>query len=202
MSAEKQGGATFLSPAEPLQATMKIKNHTHCSPSAIEELFTSVFTDSDGKEEGEMVGHLAGELIAETNEQDLHGFVGLDEDRQLVAAIFFTRLTFPSNDITTFLLSPVAVHSDHQGKGLGQGLINHGLDALRSEGVRFAITYGDPDFYRKVGFHPVSPEVIEPPFELSQPEGWLGQSLHTDSSIHSLKGKCSCVPALYNSIYW
>lgn len=166
---------------------------------AIVSLFTTVFTNSETEAEGLMVGKLAQELISRTKEEDLYGFVG--EDRgSIVASILFSRLTFPA-DVSAFLLSPVAVHSDHQGKGIGQRLINHGLDKLRSEGVGFAMTYGDPAFYTRVGFSRISHETILPPFALSQPEGWLAQSL-TDASIHTLAGKCSCVPAFNDPAYW
>lgn len=166
---------------------------------AIESFFTTVFANSETEAEGLMIGKLAKELIGGTKEGDLYGFVG--EDRgSIVASILFSRLTFPA-DVSAFLLAPVAVHSDQQGKGIGQRLINHGLDKLRSESVGFAITYGDPGFYTRVGFSPISHEVILPPFVLSHPEGWLGQSL-ADVPIGSLAGKCSCVPAFNDPGYW
>ena len=54
------------------------------------------------------------------------------------------------------MMAPVAVATAHQGKGIGQRLISHGLDALRREGVDIAVTYGDPAFHGRVGFKPVS----------------------------------------------
>lgn len=146
-----------------------------------------------------MVGKLAGKLVDETNAGDLFGFV-IEHDRSLVAAILFSRLTFPSN-ISAFLLAPVAVHSGRQGQGLGQRLIRHGLEALKKEGVEFAVTYGDPRFYGKVGFEPIRHDVVVPPFALSQPHGWLGQSL-SKAPIAALAGSCTCVPALDDPLYW
>ncbi len=178
---------------------MEFRNHTQNDSLVIESLFESVFTKSEGEAEGALISRLSKELIAETNVYDLFGFVAIDRD-QIIASILFTRLTFPAG-FASFILAPVAVHCDHQGKGIGQGLIKHGLNALRNEGVRFVITYGDPSFYTKVGFHHISHEVIRPPFELSQPDGWLGQSLMGDS-IDSLTGRCSCVKALDDSAYW
>jgi predicted N-acetyltransferase YhbS len=85
--------------------------------------------------------------------------------------------------------------------GIGQNLIDHGLKELKRRGARIVITYGDPAFYSKVGFRPISEDVIRAPFKLSQPEGWLGQSL-TDDSIEAIPGPCSCVKALDNPAYW
>jgi len=113
--------------------------------SAIEDLFISVFTRSEGEKEGVLIGNLAKDLIASTDSQDLSGFVAVDREK-IVGAIFFSRLTFEQRAIDVFLLAPVAVHSDHQGMGIGQGLITHGLQEMKKSAVKFVITYGDPGF--------------------------------------------------------
>lgn len=167
--------------------------------SVIEELFLSVFSKSEGEQEGVLISRLAKELIACTDSQDIHGFVDVDRE-QIVGAIFFSRLTF-NRPLDAFILAPVAVHSDHQGEGIGQALIAHGLREMKLQGASFVATYGDPAFYSKVGFHSISKDVIRPPHELSQPEGWLGQLL-TDDSLEAIPGRCSCVKALDNPAYW
>jgi len=165
----------------------------------IKSLFTKVFTDSEGQSEGILIGHLAGELMAETDNKDLYGFVAI-EDEKILACIFFSRLTFESN-IRAFILSPVAVHTEHQGKGIGQQLINYGIKILKNEGVELVMTYGNPDFYSKVGFNPVKEETIKAPFHLAYPEGWLGQSL-ISNSVKPIAGHSSCVKALSKPEYW
>lgn len=167
--------------------------------SAIEALFVSVFSRSENQKEGELVGKLSKELMTSTDEQDVYGFVALDRER-LVGAIFLSRLTF-EEDIEVFILSPVAIHSDYQGRGIGQELINHGLQEMKSRKVKIVTTYGDPAFYKKVGFKPLPVEVIGAPYELSQPEGWLGQSL-AGETIEAIPGRCSCVKALSNPALW
>ena len=178
---------------------MEFRQHTQNDSSAIEFLFASVFAKSEGEAEGKLIGNLAKELITETDEDDLYGFVAVD-NCQIIGSIVFSRLIF-QNNIEAFILSPVAVHSDYQGKGIGQELINHGLNILKDKGVNIVLTYGDPKFYRKVGFHHISHESIRAPFKLSQPEGWLGQSLIGDS-VEAISGSCTCVKALSNSVYW
>ena len=178
---------------------MEFRPHQPSDASEIEDLFVSVFSRSEGEAEGALIGNLAKDLIASTDSQDLYGFVAADGE-PVVGAIFFSRLTF-EQDVEVFILAPVAVHNDHQGRGIGQALITHGLREMKKIGVRLAITYGDPNFYSKVGFKPLSPEKVAPPLELSRPEGWLGQSL-TDEAIEAIPGSCSCVKALDNSAYW
>ena len=178
---------------------MKLRHHTRSDSDAIVSLFASVFTKSEGEAEGALIGQLAKDLLEKTDEHDRYGFVAVDNGR-IVGAVFFSRLSF-QNDIEAFILAPVAVHSDHQGKGIGQALINYGLRELKDRGVSVALTYGDPSFYHKVGFRPISYETIRAPFELSHPEGWLGRSLLGDS-IETLSGGCTCVEALNNPKYW
>ncbi|MEM1368308.1 MAG: GNAT family N-acetyltransferase, partial [Cyanobacteria bacterium P01_H01_bin.15] len=98
-------------------------------------------------------------------------------------------------------LSPVAVCTDCQGQGIGQSLIKCGLQELKKNGVKFVTTYGDPAFYSKVGFEQISQLAIASPHPLSQPQGWLGQSLAAEP-IRNIPGRCTCVKALDNPEYW
>lgn len=162
------------------------------------ELFSKVFSDSEGRDEGETIGSLVAELIT-TPTRDLFGFVAADHGK-IVASIFFSRLRF-REPVNAFLLSPVAVDTSQQGKGIGQKLIRFGLDRLEADGVHLAFTYGDPNFYRKVGFEPVSEDVIKAPLPLTYPEGWLGQSL-TDEKLKPIAGGSQCVEALNKPELW
>jgi putative acetyltransferase len=166
---------------------------------AAERLFYRVFTESDGETEGNLVGKLARDMMSADTDADGIGFVATDGE-EIIGAIFFSRLTYPT-DLDVFILSPVAVQTERQGQGVGQALIRHGLEAMQKRGVQFVTTYGDPAFYSRVGFHPVSPHAIEPPYPLSQPEGWLGQNLG-DQSIDAIPGRCSCVAPLADPTYW
>ena len=52
-------------------------------------------------------------------------------------------------------------------------------------------TYGDPEYYRRVGFQQISTREAMPPFELDMPHGWLVQSLD-GSEIESFNGRATC----------
>jgi hypothetical protein len=62
-------------------------------------------------------------------------------------------------------------------------------------------TYGDPNYYSKVGFDHVPQEVAEAPFKLAHPEGWLGQSLD-GGSLELPLGQACCVEAFNDPQYW
>ena len=82
-----------------------------------------------------------------------------------------------------------------------QKLINFGINRLKENGVRLVFTYGDPDFYSKVGFNIITEKIAKAPLKLTQPEGWLGQSLVSDE-IEPIAGNSYCVEAFNKPEYW
>lgn len=75
---------------------------------------------------------------------------GIDRQGDLVAFILYTEATRGA-EVIGYHLAPVAVHPDHQGKGLGSELIRH---SLTSEPLASAAVFvlGDPAFYERFGF--------------------------------------------------
>lgn len=163
------------------------------------ELFTNVFSASEGEAEGQLIGSLVSDLIATTEPQDLIGFVAISGS-DIVGSIFFSRFVVPSEKIA-YILSPVAIATNVQRKGIGQLLINHGIRHLKSLSVDLVFTYGDLNFYSKVSFNPISEGIVKAPLKLTYPEGWLAQSLD-GSSIETMEGTSHCVEALNDQKYW
>lgn len=178
---------------------MDISTYHHRDVEEIKELFIKVFSDSDGQSEGLLIGALVSDLFSTTDGNNLTGFVAV-EDKKIIGSILFTRLTF-ENGINAFLLSPVAISTDFQGQGIGQKLINFGLNTLKANGVELAVTYGDPNYYTKVGFRPITEKLVKAPQKLSHPDGWLGQSLVGDV-IKPIAGKSKCVDAFNKPDIW
>jgi putative acetyltransferase len=178
---------------------MKISTYNPNNADEIEQLFIKTFSDSEGRAEGETIGRLVRDFMDHTNANDLYCFIAT-ENEQIISSIFFTRMTFESG-IHAFILSPVATQTDHQGKGVGQKLIHFGLDALKKDGVELALTYGDPNFYSKVGFSVVTKKIVPAPLKLKHPEGWLAQSLIHDE-IEPIAGKSYCVKELNKPELW
>lgn len=165
----------------------------------IKQLFTNVFSDSEGQSEGLLIGNFVYDLMTSTDDQDLYGFVAL-ENEKIIGSIFFSRMTFET-EINAFILSPVAIHTNYQRKGVGQKLINFVIKHLKEKGVELVFTYGDPKFYSKVGFSLISEKLVKAPLTLTYPEGWLAQSLVGDK-IEPITGDSYCVDALNNPEYW
>lgn len=178
---------------------MEISTYKNSDFDEIKQLFTKVFSDSEGQAEGSLIGSLVSDLMISTDSQNIYGFKAV-ENNKIIGSIFFTKLTF-ENDINAFLLSPVAIHTNHQGKGIGQSLIKFGINHLKEKGVKLAFTYGDPNYYSKVGFRCISEALVKAPLKLTQPEGWLCQSLVGDE-IEPIAGNSYCVKALNKPEYW
>ncbi len=154
---------------------MNFKTLDKNSKEEVASLFTSVFSASEGKKEGDLIGSLASELASRTDMLDIICF-GAYEEEPIIGAIFLTRLRFKEST-KVYMLAPVAVSTEFQGNGIGQALIHFGLDQLKNHSVAVVVTYGDPSFYSKVGFQVLSEDVIQAPLALAMPQGWLGQSL-------------------------
>jgi len=166
---------------------------------SLKQLFTRTFSDSEGPEEGKVVGQLAKDLIEQTNSDDIYVFAAMDHD-ELVGAIYFTRLWFESDKVA-FLLAPVAIRTDFQGKGVGQRLIQYGLEVMAERGVSLAFTYGDPAFYGRIGFERITTEQFSAPCQLSYPHGWLAKSL-TQDPLEPIAGPSRCVEAFDKPELW
>jgi putative acetyltransferase len=167
--------------------------------SEITSLFKNVFTDSEGNDEGNLIGSLV-EKLSKIIDNESTICYGTFFENELIASIFFTKLFNPEN-ISIYMLAPVAVSTSHQGKGIGQSLIKYGLQELKERSSHVAVTYGDPAFYSKVGFEPLSENLIQAPLKMSIPEGWLGLSL-TSKSIPAISSKPTCVEAFNDPTYW
>lgn len=178
---------------------MNISRFTANQSQDVINLYTKVFADSEGQDEGNSIGLLVTDLINTTDERDIVGFVA-HVDNTIVGCIFFSRITL-SNDTLAFILSPVAISTNQQGRGIGQRLIRYGIEFLKAKKVEFVFTYGDPNYYSKVGFEQISEEVINAPFKLSQTQGWLAQPLQ-GGDIKTIKGASKCVAAFNKAEYW
>ncbi len=166
---------------------------------AVVDLFASVFTSAEGEKEGRLIGSLSYGLASRIDNTEILCF-GSYENESLIACIFFTRLRF-NVPVQVYMLAPVAVSTESQGRGVGQSLIAYGLNEMKRRCANVAVTYGDPAFYAKSGFVPLSEDVIRAPLALSMPAGWLGQSL-TDEPIAAIHERPVCVKEFDYPVYW
>jgi len=177
----------------------RIENFAPVREQIIDVFYTS-FSASEGETEGALIRTLVEQLLEYTPETDIFIFAALHHDTVIGCAIF-SQLIYSDDALNVFILSPMAIHPDHQNNGIGQTLLRESIAALRNHDVDILMTYGDPNYYEKIGFLPVTQQVAPPPFPLSMPIGWIAQSLH-GSEMLPLQGSCTCVSALNNPAIW
>ena len=89
---------------------MNISTFDACQSQAVINLYTNVFSDSEGRDGGASIGHLVSDLIATTDERDIVGFVAALDDA-IIGCIFFSRLFLTSEKTRLFfplLRSPLS----------------------------------------------------------------------------------------------
>ena len=100
------------------------------------EMFTATFTDSEGAEEGALIGGLVRDLISGTPQEDLHVFTAW-EDSAVLGGLCFSRMTYALDDRSVFVLAPVAVSTAHHGQGIGQGVAQAWVDGSARSRCRY-----------------------------------------------------------------
>lgn len=163
-------------------------------------LFKDTFTVSEGAAEGDLIASLVTDMFGKVTPDDIFVFSAF-EGGTLVGAVIFSRMTYAEDERTVFILSPAVVATGQQGKGIGQALLSHSMRSLRENSVDVVLTYGDLNFYSRVGFHRITEEIAQAPLPLSYPEGWLAQSL-TESTLTPLRGSSTCVEPLNDPAMW
>lgn len=179
---------------------LNLTTHYQSRVTELSDLFREVFSVSEGAGEGTLIGALVSDLLATTAKDGLMVALALDGE-VLVGCILFSRLCYDQDPRQVFLMAPVAVRTERQKTGVGQKLIGFGLDALRQNKVDWAVTYGDPSYYCKSGFQPITEETARAPLPLSMPHGWLGQSLGGEG-MTPIKGPSRCVSAFNKPELW
>ena len=106
----------------------------------------------------EQVVALVNDLRSATEEGDRLSLVAVEHGR-LVGHVLFTPSLLDTTErlVPVQVLSPVGVHPDAQGRGIGSALIGEGLRILDERGVPAVVLEGNPDYYRRFGFEQAGP---------------------------------------------
>jgi putative acetyltransferase len=77
-------------------------------------------------------------------------------DGEIVGHVLFTRslLDAPSRLVDVLVLSPLAVRTDVQGRGIGSALVRYALAEVRERPEPLVFLEGSPRYYPRFGFVP------------------------------------------------
>lgn len=132
---------------------MKIRTEKMSDVDAIRQINIVAFEKHPFSRQTE---HLIVDALRNAGALELSLVAGLDGE--VVGHIAFSAARIGQTTSGWYLLGPVAVRPENQGRGIGSALIEAGIDILRSRGASGCVLVGDPAFYKRFGFRQL-PEV-------------------------------------------
>jgi putative acetyltransferase len=139
-----------------------------------------------GSDEADLVDKLRG---------DEHALISLvaEFEGNIVGYTMFSRMWINTSPklVSAVALAPVAVLPEHQRKGIGGLLIQHGLELLRIRGERIVIVVGHPAYYPRFGFSADKAKLLESPF---RSEAFMAMEL-SPGALDGIQGSVVYPPA-------
>ncbi len=176
---------------------MTIKTPTASEKDRIRQIHLEAFEDI----ENQMVANLASELLDTiSNPETLH--LVAEIDAVLVGHVVFSPArSRVGGSFVGYILAPLAVSPEEQGKGIGSALVNQGLQHMLAQNVDIVFVYGDPKYYARFGFTADLAEKYVPPFTLKYPSGWQALDLSEKNAVGG-SVELECVSPLSKPELW
>ena len=182
---------------------MKLRETGKSDNAEIEKIHLMAF----GPEQGPEIVELVQNLLADETARPLISLAAVEENGNLSGHILFTKAEIEqageSIPVSAQLLAPLAVHPDHQGKGVGGLLIKEGLRMLKDAGVQLVFVLGHPDYYPRSGFRPAGELGLDAPYPIPEKDAgaWMVQEL-VPGVLGRAQGRLHCAEALDKPEYW
>jgi putative acetyltransferase len=126
---------------------MIVRPETPADHMAIRDVNVAAFLDHPFSQQTE---HLIVEALREAGALEVSLVAEVDGD--VVGHVAFSPAGIGPTSSGWYLLGPVAVLPEYQGRGIGRALIEAGIGALRSRSAAGCVLVGDPAFYGCFGF--------------------------------------------------
>lgn len=171
---------------------MKIRESTSQDHSFIRKAHKNAF----GQSAGAIVSQLAIDLLIDKTALPILSLVA-EINNKIVGNIIFSTVKIEGckDNISAYILAPLAVIKEYQGKGIGQSLIKHGLGILQAQGTELVFVLGVPDYYSRTGFEPATRYILNSPYELDYPEAWMALEIKP-GALNKAEGVVSCASSL------
>lgn len=173
---------------------MEIREARVADALQIREVHLAAFAD-----EGPVVADLALELMADESARPVLVLVA-ESGGVVVGSVIFSRVQIDgAQPGPACILAPLAVLPGMQQRGVGKGLVEAGLTALRQRGVQLVFVLGDPRYYSRFGFS--AEHKVLAPHVLPFPQAWMCLSLGRVVP-GSLAGRLVCAQSLSRPEHW
>jgi len=159
-----------------------------------------VHQNAFGQLEGKAVSQLAIDLLEDKTAQPILSLVA-EQNNEIIGNIIFSSVNIEGvEEVSAYILAPLAVTRPVQRSGIGTQLINKGLETLKERGAKIVLVYGDPNYYMRTGFK--ADHKLKPPHKLKYPEeAWMAQEL-VEGILNKTKGMVQCASSLNSPEYW
>ena len=155
-----------------------------------------------GAREATSVSGLAVDLLIDPTAQPCLSLLA-ERDGEIVGSVLFTpvRIEGSGAALSAAILCPLAVMPDAQRSGVGEALIEDGLNRLEVGGTHLAFVLGDPRYYGRHGFEAALPHGLRPDHEIAMPEAWQVRAL-TPGALEGAEGVVRCAESLEDPAHW
>jgi len=158
-----------------------------------------VHQNAFGGSEGEAVSQLAIDLLEDKTAHPILSLVA-EQNNEIIGNVIFSPVNIEGfKGVSAYILAPLAVIKDNQGKGIGTKLIYRGIDTLKKRGAEIVLVLGDPNYYTRTGFK--AGHNLESPYKLEYPEAWMAQEL-VEGVLAKTQGMVQCALSLNSPEYW
>ena len=163
------------------------------------ESIRKLHLEAFGQAEGDIVSQLAIDLLEDETAQPVLSLVA-EQDQQIIGNVIFSKVIIENAEaLSVYILAPLAIANNYQGKGTGTKLVKQGLEMLKARGVEIVLVLGDPGYYTRTGFS--AGHHLRSPYELDYPEAWMAQEL-VEGVLEKTRGRVRCASSLHSPELW
>lgn len=179
---------------------MEIRKADNSETAAILKLHQKAF----GKEKGPEIAELVSDILTDKTSLPNLSLVAVEKG-VIVGHILYSKVSLKgaAHGLSCQILAPLAVLPSVQGKGVGQRLIEAGLNELKKGGAQLVFVLGHPGYYPRCGFIPAGELGFQAPYHIPEEHAgaWMVQEL-SPGNIGRMKGQVQCCHALNKPEHW